>query len=250
MNTNLKMHLLGCISAVLVAGCAHAQEAPAPQSESAPLLAHYSFATDDAAGVVVAFDAVMASCGAGIPARVSILDDMFNGADPGTHTVIFAHPGPDEMMKTGETFRSCPAAMAFGETISRLTEPGADFLGELVVSGGELAADNAFMVFQMTVSDEATYAKAFSAFMEQSQASGSLSGSYGLVRVLAGGGSTMSHYAYFGASDLKALLSSVRLLSPEVSASRRAFNKTVSGTRSVQGSSMSVRVKDYAPPSN
>lgn len=241
MTNIIKNVLQYSTGAILACGCAHAQETTEAASDTPPLLAHYSFDTDDALGVVSTFDTVMEQCGDGIPASVSIFDELFNGANPQTHTVIFSFADAAGFMQMGQTFATCPAAVAFGHSISGLASSGSEFLGEPIMGGGDVAADNVFMVFQMKVSDEATYASAFGQLMESRQGSGS----YGLVRALAGTDGGTTHYAFVGAADVDALLAAMREISPANSAARRSFNEAVSDIRKVQSSSMTLRVKTY-----
>lgn len=232
----------------LLSACATAQETgdTTAATPSMPLQAFYGFATRDPAAVVGALDQMMADCGDGIPAQVSLFAEIFNGSDPITHTVGFTYADAGAMMTTGETFNSCPGSTAFYETINKVTKPLSEALSEPVVVGGDPNADEAFMVFQMTVSDEAAYGAAFTTLMETSAADGALPGSYGLNR-LANVESGITHFAYIGASDVGALLDANEALAASNNAARAAFNAEVADIRTMLNSRITVRVKNYAP---
>lgn len=247
---NIKIHQL--VAAVLGAGllssCATAQEnvdeTAAPQT--APLQAFYGFKTRDAATVVGALDQMMSDCGAEIPAQVSLFSELFNGTDPITHTVGFTYADADAMMKTGETFSSCPGSEAFYATINDVIHPVSNILSQPLVFGGDANADEAFMVFQMTVTDEATYGAAFAALMEASAADGTLPGSYGLNR-LANVENGITHFAYIGAGDMASLLAANEALAASNSEARASFNAAVADIRTMLNSRITVRVKSYDP---
>ncbi len=247
MTFNPKRFLTIACAATALASCATAQEtteAAAPESGAAPLQAYYSFSTTKASAVVGAFDALVAECGDDIPAEISIYSELFNGPDRTTHTVSFTYPDAAALEKTGEAFRTCPGSAAFYETIYASIKPGSNVLSEGVYGGGDPSADQAFMVFQMSISDEAVYAAAFAEMMEANAASGDLPGSYGVARLInvADG---LTHFAYIGAPDVATLLAANKALGADQNAARAAFNDAVADIRKMHNSRITVRVKDY-----
>ncbi|MEO0981359.1 MAG: hypothetical protein AAFX03_01760 [Pseudomonadota bacterium] len=236
------------LAASAIAQDAEGEDEAAAAGGIAPLLGHFSFKTEQPAGVVGALDAMMAACGGEVPAVVSLFAEQFNGADDTTHTAIFSYAEASAVEQTGIVFQTCAGANSFNQSANALSKPTGQYLGQTLLSGGNALIDQAFTVFRLEVSDEAAYGEAFRTFMEA--VSDDLPGSYGLVRIIGGASDAGTHYAFFGGPDTAAVLAANDAISAANSDDRRRFNRNVREIRRVIDTRITYRVKNYNVPAN
>jgi len=75
-----------------------------------------------------------------------------------------------------------------------------------LVTGGDYTKDSAYVVWQLSIADEAAYVAAYKNLMASQESNGIVSGAYGLWRVQGGANSEVTHVAFAGAPSLAALL--------------------------------------------
>jgi hypothetical protein len=101
--------------------------------------------------------------------------------------------------------------------------------------------DTVFMKYdmQLSLADEAAYAKAWSELMDNNVAAGFVKSSYGLNRVNFGS-DALSHFVYIGGS-------SIEDVNPDLTSTKAyaKFAKKVSGMREVVNTSLIMPVKSW-----
>ena len=222
------MYKIIALTLVLIVGLqttsAYSQESTVPAFATI-----FQFSTAEQASVVAAMSTFAQSeCRKSMPTAIRVMSETWNGNEAPTHSVIFNFIDAKSMTETFGKMRQCRAAGDLLAVLKEHTQPVSQLLMRTLHAGGDSTKDTAYVVWQMSVTDEATFGAAYKKLMDAQVKSGLVPGAYGLWRVQGGADSNVTHIAYAGAKDLETLLAN-----GTPSKAFAEFQKTVAGIRTV-----------------
>ena len=222
------MHKIIALTLVLIVGLqttsAYSQESTVPAFATI-----FQFSTAEQASVVAAMSTFAQSeCRKSMPTAIRVMSENWNGNEAPTHSVIFNFIDAKSITETFGKMRQCRAAGDLLAVLKEHTQPVSQLLLRTLYAGGDSTKDTAYVVWQMSVTDEATYGAACKKALDAQVKSGLVTGAYGLWRVQGGADSNVTHIAYAGAKDLETLLAN-----GTPSKAMAEFQKTVAGIRTV-----------------
>jgi hypothetical protein len=189
----------------------------------------FQFSSTQQANVVASFSKFAQSdCRKNLPTAIRIMNETYNGTEDITHSVIWNFVDAKDMTTTFRGLRECRAWADNWDVLSKAVEWKSQQLVRTLVTGGDYTKDSAYIVWQLNVSDEAAYVKAYKSLMDSQTSNGLVNGAYGLWRVQGGANSDVTHIAFAGSADLEALLATAN-----PSQAFLKFQKKVAGIRSV-----------------
>ena len=219
----------------LMTNAVNAEEVSIPQFS-----AIFQLETSDEASVAAALtNFAQSDCRKSMPTSIRIMAESFNGDEDITHSVIWSFPDADAVATSFATFASCRAWADTWAVLSQQADYKSNQLFKTLVAGGDYTQDGAYNVWQMSISDEATYVAAYEKLMAAQIKEGRLNGGYGLWRVQGGANSEFTHIAFAGAKDLSALLSNTN-----PSKAFLDFQKKVAGIRKVHRQNINTVLAD------
>jgi hypothetical protein len=222
------MHKIIALTLVLIVGL-QTTSAYSQESTVSPFSAVFQFSTAEQASVVAAMSTFAQSeCRKSLPTAIRVISETWNGNEAPTHSVIFNFIDAKSMTETFGKMRQCRAAGDLLAVLKEHTQPVSQLLLRTLYAGGDSTKDTAYVVWQMSVTDEATYGAAWKKALDAQVKSGLVTGAYGLWRVQGGADSNVTHIAYAGAKDLETLLAN-----GTPSKAMAEFQKTVAGIRTV-----------------
>ena len=212
-------------------------------AQERPFQAFFGIKTSNPLAVVSAMDDLAAAnCPGTSSAR--LMNELFNGGEETTHTIIITYPDKMSYMMWANNFTSCPAAGKFLQTMSEISEQTFQFMGMPLLTEGDPNGDQFFQVFLMDVSDPSTYASEYAKLM----ATGQCPSSYSLVAM--GPGADIeeygTHFAYCGFKSMDSFLDSYMSNSTPTDAYME-FASKVADARTLKAINMSAVVKDWLP---
>ena len=166
--------------------------------------------------------------------------ENWNGTDPSTHSVIFNYPDAQSMLTTFNMMSECRAGADLVSAVTKYTTPHSQILVRTLVTGGDYTKDTAYIVWQMSVSDEAAYVAAYEKLMAAQTENGLVNGAYGLWRVQGGADENITHIAYAGAPSMATLMDAGATPSKAV----MTFQRKVGGIRAIYRQSMNSVMAD------
>ena len=222
------MYKIIALTLVLIVGLqttsAYSQESTVPAFATI-----FQFSTAEQASVVAAMSTFAQSeCRKSMPTAIRVMSETWNGNEAPTHSVIFNFIDAKSMTETFGKMRQCRAAGDLLAVLKEHTQPVSQLLLRTLYAGGDSTKDTAYVVWQMSVTDEATYGAAWKKALDAQVKSGLVTGAYGLWRVQGGADSNVTHIAFAGAKDLETLLAN-----GTPSKAFAEFQKTVAGIRTV-----------------
>ena len=222
------MYKIIALTLVLIVGLqttsAYSQESTVPAFATI-----FQFSTAEQASVVAAMSTFAQSeCRKSMPTAIRVMSETWNGNEAPTHSVIFNFIDAKSITETFGKMRQCRAAGDLLAVLKEHTQPVSQLLLRTLYAGGDSTKDTAYVVWQMSVTDEATYGAAWKKALDAQVKSGLVTGAYGLWRVQGGADSNVTHIAYAGAKDLETLLAN-----GTPSKAMAEFQKTVAGIRTV-----------------
>ena len=189
----------------------------------------FQFSTAEQASVVAAMSTFAQSeCRKSMPTAIRVMSETWNGNEAPTHSVIFNFIDAKSITETFGKMQQCRAAGNLMAVLKEHTQPVSQLLLRTLYAGGDSTKDTAYVVWQMSVTDEATYGAAWKKALDAQVKSGLVTGAYGLWRVQGGADSNVTHIAFAGAKDLETLLAN-----GTPSKAMAEFQKTVAGIRTV-----------------
>ena len=181
----------------------------AEESNIAEFAAVFQMSTSDQASVTAAFsNFAQSECRKNMPTAIRIMRESFNGTEDVTHSIIWSFPDAKAMTASFGTLSQCREWANVAAVLSQHADFKSQQLVRTLVAGGDYTKDTAYVVWQMSVSDEASYVSAYEKLMEAQVEGGFINGGYGLWRVQGGANSDVTHIAFAGAADLETLLAS------------------------------------------
>ena len=193
--------------------------------------------------VVSALDEFAASeCGRKMPADIGLMAEPINGSDASTHFIIVSYETMEDFTKAGALMQSCPEAVKMLQGIASGAEAVSEFAIIPAIEVGDWTKDNVFLRYEITTTNEAAYAKAWTELMDSNVADGSVTGSYGLNRIFLGNNEA-SHFVYVGAQDYESLVANQDALTTSPAFAK--FSKKVGMVRDVINTSLVFPVKSW-----
>ena len=178
-------------------------------------------------------------CRQNMPTTIRIMRENFNGNEDITHSVIWSFPDADAVAASFQAFDACREWADAWAVLSQQADYKSNQLFKTLVAGGDYSQDGAYIVWQMSIADEAAYVAAYKKLMAAQIESGDLSGGYGLWRVQGGANSDVTHLAFAGAKDMAALLANTNPSKAFI-----AFQKKVASIRKVHRQNINNVVAD------
>ena len=182
--------------------------------------------------------------GKNIQGTKSLFAYQFNGTNKATHSVQFCFPDEKSFASFFSSFQMSADAQLFGEKIGKFTEDVSQAVNTPVWYKNDWANDNAFMLYQMEVSDPAAYLKEFKKFTQKiSKKLGFENNSYGLGYPIIGKTAEFTHFVWVGSPDVESALTRTKQMFADPLFAE--FSKNVSGVRKVVNTTLSVRLMDF-----
>ena len=230
-------------SLLLIVGL-QATSAYSQQSTVPAFATIFQFSTAEQASVVAAMSTFAQSeCRKSMPTAVRVMSENWNGNEAPTHSVIFNFIDAKSITETFGKMQQCRAAGNLMAVLKEHTQPVSQLLLRTLYAGGDSTKDTAYVVWQMSVTDEATYGAAWKKALDAQVKSGLVTWAYGLWRVQGGADSNVTHIAYAGAKDLETLLAN-----GTPSKAMAEFQKTVAGIRTVYRMNINSVLADLQEP--
>ncbi len=227
--------LLLCVLAFtgLNANVAMAEETSVPEFATI-----FQLSTTDQSSVAAAFTKFAQSdCRKNLPTAIRIMNEIYNGAEETTHSVIWNFADAAGMSSTFGALRECRAWADTFNTLSNNVEWQSQQLLRTLATGGDYTKDTAYIVWQTNVSDEAAYVKAYKKLMAAQTKNGLVNGAWGLWRVQ-GGATSDVHNSFRGAANLETCLQRAILQA------FLTFQREVAGIRSVHTMNINIVLAD------
>ena len=118
---------------------------------------YYNFSTSNQSEVVAAITKFANSdCRKEMPARMRVMQNHFNGYEEATHTVLIGYESPTDMQKSLQLMSSCDAMQELMSGMATLTKPVSQSMAIPLLTGGDVSKDTVYMVWQLSIDDEAT----------------------------------------------------------------------------------------------
>jgi len=201
----------------------------------------------DPAGVVAALDKMVASpTGQQSSARVILNQYLANGESLATHQIIVVYPTTADM--DADFLRNAVSSdwATFLEEMQQAATVEAEGLGQILAIGGDIessvttALGRTNVYYQMTVSDPAAYASAWSDFTSANADTGVVS--Y-LSSVLAFGANSATHVV----NNVYSTPGEALANDPTSYDGWDAFSQRVSGIRNIEGRAVTTVIAEWSP---
>jgi choline dehydrogenase-like flavoprotein len=157
-----RKQMLAVISALLLS-----------QASSAQVFQVYDLIVSNPAGVVAAMNKFVESpVGKQSTAAVYLNQYIANGADQATHQILVVHPSPQDMDANLARNAVAPGWAKFMSEMSQVSQIESEGVGQILAVGGDLSSplltnpNRASIYYQLSVTDPAVYASAWSDFTE------------------------------------------------------------------------------------
>ena len=182
--------------------------------------------------------------GKNIQGTKSLFSYQFNGTNKATHSVQFCFPDEKAFSSFFSSFQMSADAQLFAEKIGKFTEEVSQSVNTPVWYKNDWANDNAFMLYQMEVTNPAAYLKEFKKFTQKiSKKLGFENNSYGLAYPIIGKTAEFTHFVWVGSPDVESALTRTKQMFADPLFAE--FSKNVSGIRKVVNTTLSVRLMDF-----
>ncbi|MFL2629812.1 MAG: hypothetical protein ACJ0NO_04675 [Flavobacteriaceae bacterium] len=182
--------------------------------------------------------------GKNIQGTKSLFAYQFNGTNKATHSVQFCFPDEKAFASFFNSWAMSVDAQLFGEKLGKFSESVSQSLNTPVWFKNDWANDNAFMLYQMEVSDPGLYLKEFKKFTQKiSKKLGFENNSYGLAYPIIGKTAEFTHFVWVGSPDIESALTRTKQMFSDPLFAE--FSKNVSGIRKVVNTTLSVRLMDF-----
>ena len=182
--------------------------------------------------------------GKNIQGTKSLFAYQFNGTNKATHSVQFCFPNEKAFSDFYNSWAMSIDAQLFGEKLGNFSEDVSQSLNTPVWFKNDWSNDNAFMLYQMEVSDPAVYLKEFKKFTQKiSKKLGFENNSYGLAYPIIGKTAEFTHFVWVGSPDVETALTRTKQMFADPLFAE--FSKNVSGVRKVVSTTLSVRLMDF-----
>ena len=210
--------------------------------ESTAISTVVSFSTTDPASAVAAMTEFAASdCRKNAPATMRLTADNWNGTETNSHSLLMSFADAKAMLQTYGAFQQCEAWQKLIASAAANSKPHSQYLMRSLLAEGDSSKDAMYTIWQMRVTDEAAYLRAFGKLMKAQTASGAVTGAYGVWRVVGGADAEITHVSYVGAPNPVDMLGGSLRPNDDV----MEFYKTVSDSRSITRQIVNSVVADF-----
>ena len=199
--------------------------------------AFFDFKAEEPEMVVSALKGMMETEWAkNIEGSKSLFAYQFNGTNQATHSVQFCFPNEAAFANFSNSWFMSSVAQVFGEKLNRYITPVNTALNTPAWYKNDWTPDQVFFIYEMEVSDPATYVKLATSL-------GYENNSYGVGYPISGKKADFSHFVWVGAPNLETALSRTKQMysTPEFA----KYSAKVSGIRKVVNTYMMVRIADF-----
>ena len=146
----------------LAAGPVSSEESNIPE-----FVAIFQFSTSNQASVAAAFSKFAQSdCRKNRPTAIRIMRETFNGTEDVTHSVIWNFADAKAMTTAFGALSRCRAWSDVSAVLSQHADFKSQQLMRTLAAGGDYTKDTAYVVWQMSVSNEPAYLEAYEELME------------------------------------------------------------------------------------
>lgn len=201
----------------------------------------------DPAGVVAAMNKLQASpTGQQSTARVILNQYLANGESLATHQILVVYPTTEEMDANIARNALSPDWAEFLTEMQEVATVEAEGVGQILAVGGDInnsvatAIGRTNMYYQMSVTDPAAYASAWSDFTSANADTGVISYLSGVV---AFGSNPSTHVVTNVYSSLGEAVANM----PQNYAGWDAFSQRVSSIRTIEGRGLSTVIAEWLP---
>ena len=202
----------------------------------------YQLTVSNPPAVVAAMDKFTASrTGQGGSANIFLYQSMASGESPATHTVLVVHPSPEEMAANLARNLGSSDWATFQSEVGQVSQIIASGMGEMLAFGGDqnnvTSPNRVGMFYQMSVSDPAAYASAFTDL----SAMNSDTGWSVLSSSIADGTNPATHIVVNWANSIDELLNN----QPQDYAGWESFSQRVSNIRKIESTSIWAQIASW-----
>ena len=201
----------------------------------------------DPAGVVAAMDKLQASpTGQQSTARVILNQYLANGESLATHQILVVYPSTEEMDANIARNALSPDWAEFLTEMQEVATVEAEGVGQILAVGGDInnsvatAIGRTNMYYQMSVSDPAAYASAWSDFTSANADTGVISYLSGVVAFGSNPSTHVVTNVYSSPGEAVANM-------PQNYAGWDAFSQRVSSIRTIEGRGLSTVIAEWLP---
>ena len=182
--------------------------------------------------------------GKNIQGTKSLFSYQFNGPNQATHSIQFCFPDEVAFANFFTSWSLSTEAQLFGEKLGKFTEGINQALNTPLWYKNDWSNDQAFMIYQLDISDTQAYLNIFKEFTQtMAKKLGYENNSYGIGYPIIGKVKDFTHFVWMGANDVESSLRQTKqMLSDDLFAS---FSKDAAGIRKVVTTIMMVRVMDF-----
>ena len=201
----------------------------------------------DPAGVVAAMNKLQASpTGQQSTARVILNQYLANGESLATHQILVVYPSTEEMDANIARNALSPDWAEFLTEMQEVATVEAEGIGQILAVGGDInnsvatAIGRTNMYYQMSVSDPAAYASAWSDFTSANADTGVISYLSGVVAFGSNPSTHVVTNVYSSPGEAVANM-------PQNYAGWDAFSQRVSSIRTIEGRGLSTVIAEWLP---
>ena len=212
---------------------------------NAQYCAFYEFEAKEPDMVVSTLKGMMETgWGKGIKGTKSLLGIQFNGTNKATHIVQFCFPDEAALADFMSSWALSVDAQLFGDKLAKFTENVTQALNTPIWYKNDWSNDQAFMIYQLDVSNPGAYAKEFISFSQKmGKKMNYTENSYGIGFPIIGKTEAFSHFVWMGFPDVKTALTMTKQMLSDPMFTE--FSAKVSPYRKLVNTLLYVRLMDF-----
>ena len=207
-------------------------------------VAFYKFKTDQPEMVVsILQDMINSDWGKQINGTCNLFQVLFAGNDDSTHIVNFDFMTEKDLNSFVASAAGSKMTQLLQSKMRSVTELNSTYVGTPIWYKGDWSPDQVFMIYDLDVSDPATYVKEFTLMSSKIEKKEKIIGSYGVGMPILGQSEDFSHFIWMGAPSMEASLKQTKRIYADPLFAQ--FNKNVSSIRKIKGTWMMVRLAKF-----
>ena len=211
---------------------------------SSQYVAFYKFNTDQPEMVVsILQEMINSDWGKQINGTCNLFQVLFAGNDDSTHIVNFDFMTEKDLNSFLISASGSKMTQLLQSKMRSVTELKSTYVGTPVWYEGDWSPDQVFMIYDLEVSDPATYVKEFTLMSNKLKKKQKIVGSYGVGMPILGQSEDFSHFIWMGAPSVEASLKQTKKIYADPLFAE--FNSQVSSIRKIKGTWMMVRLAKF-----
>tara|TARA_B100000941_G_scaffold189646_1_gene136636 strand:+ start:249 stop:938 length:690 start_codon:yes stop_codon:yes gene_type:complete len=211
---------------------------------SSQYVAFYKFKTDQPEMVVsILQEMINSDWGKQINGTCNLFQVLFAGNDDSTHIVNFDFMTEKDLNSFLISASGSKMTQLLQSKMRSVTELKSTYVGIPVWYEGDWSPDQVFMIYDLEVSDPATYVKEFTSMSNKLKKKQKIVGSYGVGMPILGQSEDFSHFIWMGAPSVEASLKQTKKIYADPLFAE--FNSQVSSIRKIKGTWMMVRLAKF-----